>query len=407
MGKLTAIAVANITKTGRYGDGDGLWLQVSASGTKSWALRYKLNGQPRQMGLGSVSLFSLKEARERARQFRRQVVDGIDPIETRRNARMTAQAELASLLTFKDAAQSYIASHKAGWKNGKHASQWEATLSTDAYPIIGDISVAAVATAHVLQILEPIWVAKTETASRVRGRMESVLDWAKARGFRQGENPARWRGHLDHLLPARNKVRRVEHHDALPYSELPSFMRRLRGMESISARALEFTILTVARTGETIGAKWPEIDFLNKLWTVPGVRTKSGREHRVPLSERAIEILSALPREDGNEHVFLGARAGMGLSNMAMLQLLRGLDDNSLTVHGFRSSFRDWANEQTNYSREVAEAALAHVVGDKAEAAYRRGDALEKRRKLMQAWAGYCERGASSGHVTAMLRKQR
>ena len=405
MNRLTAVKVQKIAGRGRYADGGGLYLQVSEWGTKAWLFRYKLDGKARQMGLGSVNTFSLAEARERARLARQLLADHLDPIDARRGRRMQGKAEAAKQVRFKEAAEKYIAAHRAGWKSEKHAGQWATTLETYAYPVVGDLSVAAIETAHVLKVLEPIWTSRTETASRLRGRIEAVLDWATARQLRQGENPARWRGHLDKLLPAKTKVRKVKHHDALPYGDVPEFMAKLRAMDSVSARALEFTILTAARTGETIGALWPEIDFATKVWTVPGTRTKSGREHRVPLSERALEILAALPREDGNEHVFIGARAGKGLSDTAMLKLLRGIDDTGLTVHGFRSSFRDWAGNQTNYPREVAEAALAHRVGDATEAAYRRSDALEKRRKLMQAWASYCERPTSSGQVTPMRRK--
>jgi integrase len=376
---------------------------VSKWGTKAWLFRYMLDGRAREMGLGSVDTFSLKEARERARVARQKVADRIDPIEAKRGERMAAKAENAKLISFKDAAARYIDAHKAGWKNEKHAAQWEATLSSYVYPTLGELSVADISTAHVLKVLEPIWTAKPETASRVRGRIEAVLDWSTARGHRQGDNPARWRGHLDKLLPAKTKVRRVKHHDAMPYAAVPAFMATLRDMDSISARALEFTILTAARTGETIGARRPEVDAKNKLWTVPGERTKSGREHRVPLSDRALEILQSLPCEDGNDHLFIGARKGKGLSNMAMLELLRGIGANGLTVHGFRSSFRDWAGEQTNFPREVAEAALAHVLPDKTEAAYRRADALEKRRRLMAAWASYCGKPTSrAGEVVAL-----
>jgi integrase len=387
--KLTAASVAEKSKTGRYGDGNGLWLQVSRWGTKAWLFRYKVAGKEHQMGLGSTSTFSLKEARERARAYRQILADGLDPIDARRDRVIATRAAKVNRVTFRDCAERYIASHKAGWKNGKHAEQWSATLTTYAYPVIGQLSVADVETDHILRILEPIWSKKTETASRVRGRVEAVLDWAKARDQRRGENPARWRGHLDKLLPAKTKVQRVTHQAAMPFDDVPAFVNKLRSLTSISARALEFTILTAARTGETIGAQWPEIDMKGKVWTVPPAHTKSGREHRVPLCDRALEILAALPREDGNDHVFVGARAGAGLSNMAMLELLRGLAPE-LTVHGFRSSFRDWAGEQTNYPSELAEAALAHRLKDKTEAAYRRGDALEKRRRLMTAWAAYC-----------------
>jgi integrase len=407
--KLSAVKVNKLSKPGRYGDGGGLWLQVSQVGkgiTKSWLFRYMLHGKARQMGLGPLHTVSLADARERARQARALLLDDIDPIDARRGRRDEAKAEAAKRITFKDAAEKYITAHRAGWKNEKHGEQWTATLRTYAYPVIGELSVAAVETSHIMKILDdndnPLWTTKTETASRVRGRMEAVLDWAKARHYRTGENPARWRGHLDKLLPAKSKVRRVKHHDAMPYADVPAFVADLRDNDSVSARALEFTILTAVRTGEAIGAKWSEFDFAAKVWTVPGERTKSGREHRVPLSDRALEILASVPREDGNEHVFIGGRKGAGLSNMAMLELLRGMVENGLTVHGFRSSFRDWAGESTNFPREVAEAALAHVLPDKTEAAYRRGDALEKRRRLMDAWARYCARPVTAGDVVTL-----
>lgn len=391
MNKLTAVKVAKLNKTGRYGDGGGLWLQVSKWGTKAWQFRYMLNGRARQMGLGSIHNLSLKDAREKARQARALLLEGIDPIDARQGQRQQARAETAKRITFREAAERYIAAHRAGWKNKKHGDQWTRTLDTYAFPVIGDLAVADVETSHVMKIIEPMWTSKTETASRVRGRIESILDWATVRHFRQGENPARWRGHLDKLLPAKSKVQKVRHHEAMPYAEVPAFMAELLEHDSISARALEYTILTAARTSETIGARWPEINTKAKLWTVPADRIKAGREHRVPLSGRCLEILAGMPREDrGDGSVFPGVRVGRGLSNMAMLELLRGMTDDGYTVHGFRSSFRDWCAEQTNYTREVAEAALAHIVGDQTEAAYRRGDALDKRRRLMEAWARYC-----------------
>lgn len=403
--QLSAAQVAKEARPGRYGDGNGLWLQVSQFGTKAWIFRFMLNGRARQMGLGSVETFSLKEARERARAARQLLADGVDPIEARNERKSTARADEAKRVTFADAAERYIKAHAPGWRSAKHADQWTATLDTYAKPIIGDLSVADVDTAHVMKVLEPIWTEKPETASRVRGRMEAVLDWAKARHYRTGDNPARWKGHLDHLLPAKAKVAKVRHMPALPYADLPAFMERLAGMASISARALEFTILTAVRTNETIAAKWSEIDLVGKVWIIPAGRMKAGREHRVPLSDRALELLAAIPREEGNDHVFPGGRKGKGLSNMAMLELLRGLDGAAgITVHGFRSTFRDWAAERTSFPREIAEAALAHTLKDKTEAAYLRSDALDKRRRLMAAWAKFCaERPArAADNVIAM-----
>ncbi|MER8524818.1 integrase arm-type DNA-binding domain-containing protein [Mesorhizobium sp. M1272] len=398
--KLSAVEVAKKLKPGTYGDGGGLYLQVAKSTakgaqdgdvTKAWLFRFMLAGKARYMGLGDIQTFNLKEARERARAARQLIVDGKDPIEDRRERTAALRADDAKRITFKQACERYIAAQKAGWKNAKHADQWRNTLATYAWPFIGDLPVAKVETAHIHQILDPIWNTKTETASRVRGRVESVLDWATVRGFRpKGDNPARWRGHLDKALPARAKVAKVQHHAAMPYTDLPAFMARLRAMDSISARALEFTILTAVRTGEAIGATEGEIDFANKLWTIPGERMKAHRAHRVPLSDRAIQILKGVPREAGSPYLFPGARKGKPLSNMAMLELLRGMDGiESLTVHGFRSTFRDWAAERSNFPREIAEAALAHVLSDKTEAAYQRGDMLEKRRKLMTAWASF------------------
>lgn len=399
--KLSAVEVAKKSEPGVYGDGGGLYLQVAKSTsktadkgnvTKSWLFRYMLAGKARYMGLGDLQTFNLKEARERARAARQLVSDGKDPIEERRERTAALRADDAKRITFKQASERYIAAQKAGWKNAKHADQWLNTLATYAWPFIGDLPVAKVETAHIHQILDPIWKTKTETASRVRGRVESVLDWATVRGFRpKGDNPARWRGHLDKTLPARSKVAKIEHHAAMPYAELPAFMTRLRSMDSISARALEFTVLTAVRTGEAIGASEGEIDFANKLWTIPAARMKANRPHRVPLSDRAIEILKSVPREAESPYIFPGARKGKPLSNMAMLELLRGMEGmEGLTVHGFRSTFRDWAAERSNFPREIAEAALAHVLSDKTEAAYQRGDMLEKRRRLMVAWAGYC-----------------
>jgi integrase len=403
--KLSALDISRTTKPGRYADGGGLYLQVAPGGSKQWLLRYMLNGQARQMGLGSVNTFKLAEARERARRFRQQLADGVDPIEARKGERQQAMAERAKQITFADAAAKYIAAHQAGWRNAKHAAQWETTLAAYAFPVVGALSVAAIDTAHIMQVLDPIWSTKTETASRVRGRLEAVLDWATARGYRRGDNPARWRGHLSKLLPAPNRVRRVRHHGAMPYADVPAFMSLLRQRDAISPRALEFIILTAARSGEVLGATWDEIDLVEKVWTVPASRIKSGKEHRVPLSDRVLEILAALPRIEGNEHVFPGAREGRGLSHVTMFELLRSMDGvNGITTHGFRSSFRDWCFEQTTFSREVVEAALAHRLKDKTEASYRRGDALAKRRGLMAAWAGYCARPMKSADVVPIRR---
>ncbi|HWY16499.1 MAG TPA: integrase arm-type DNA-binding domain-containing protein [Rhizomicrobium sp.] len=389
-GRLAATKVAALKKPGRYGDGNGLYLQVSQWQTKSWLLRYQLAGRSREMGLGSLTDVSLKEARDKARVARSMLIDGDDPIDARDAKKQALRAESAKRITFKEAAGKYIAAHRAGWRNGKHAAQWTSTLTTYAYPVIGNLGVADIGTGHIVKILEAIWSTKTDTAARLRGRIENILDWATARHFRDGDNPARWKGHVESLLPAKSKVRQVRHQPAMPFEEVPAFVGELRLRDGISARALEFTILTAARTSEAINAAWTEIDLNAGIWTVPAERMKAGREHRVPLSVRATAILSAMPREKGSPFVFPGGKARKPLSNMAMLELVRGMREGDLTVHGFRSSFRDWAGEATNYPRELAEAALGHVIGDAAEQAYRRGDALEKRRKLMEAWARHC-----------------
>src|SRR5215204_5256920 len=384
---LTAVAVAKLTKPGRYAVGDGAYLQIAAGGTKSWIFRYKRDGAARHMGLGPAALLTLAEAREKARQARRALLEGVDPLEAKAARLARTRLEAAKGMSFRDCAERMIASHEAAWKNPKHRAQWKSTLATYAYPHFGELYVGTVEIGLVLKALEPIWTEKPETASRLRGRIEAVLDWAKARGYREGENPARWRGHLDKLLPNRRKVTRVRNHPAMPYGELPAFMDALRVRESTSARALEFAIMTAGRTGEVIGATWPEIDLKAGVWTVRPDRMKAGKEHRVPLSERAVALLSALPRE--GEFVFMGGRAGKPLSNMALLELMRGMR-REFVPHGFRSTFRDWAAECTGYPSEVVEMALAHAIASKVEAAYRRGDLFEKRRQLMAEWSDYC-----------------
>src|SRR5262245_10980205 len=404
IGRLTALKVDKAKRAGMYPDGAGLYLRVTHSGTKNWVFRFMLNGRPRWMGVGPVHTIGLAEARNRAAGFRLQRHDGIDPIEKRRAEKLKARFDAAKAVTFNECAARYIASHKAGWRNTKHAAQWAATLATYAEPVIGGLSVQAIDIALVLKVLEPIWTTKPETAGRVRGRIESVLDWAKVRGYRVGENPARWRGHLDKLLPARSKVRRVEHHAALPYAELPGFLASLREQEGIAARALEFAILTAARTGEVIEARWDEIDLLDKTWTVPGTRMKAGKEHRVPLSGRVLAILQEVrPRrhaEDG--FVFPGAKLGRPLSTMAFLRVLLRMERDDLTAHGFRSTFKTWASERTAFQNEIVEAALAHVVGSKVEQAYLRGTMFEKRRALVEQWATFCTRPEQTAHVTAL-----
>jgi integrase len=409
-GRLTALKIERLkNKVGMHADGGGLYLQITrrkwkklsdseaeAGGGASWVLRYMLNGKAREMGLGPLALYGLADARANALEARRLRHQGIDPIEHRRAERARQRLEAAKAITFKECAESYIASHRAGWRNAKHKYQWKATLETYAAPMIGKLPVQAIDTALILKVLEPIWTAKPETASRLRQRIENILDWANVRDYRSGENPARWRGHLDKLLPARGKIRQVKHLAALSYGELPAFLIQLRERQAAAARALEFAILTAARTGEVIGARWNEIDLLDKAWTVSAARMKAGKEHRVPLTPHAVAILEEMAKhrqagDDGNSYVFAGGKPGKPLSNMSMMMLLRRMGrGDDLTVHGFRSTFRTWAAERSNFSREVIEAALAHTIGSKVEAAYQRSDMFEKRRRLMQQWAAFC-----------------
>jgi integrase len=388
---LSAKKVQRVKERGRYYDAGsggvrGFCLQVSANGAKSWLLRYQLNGKKRWMGLGSFPTFSLAEARERARRERQKLADGLDPVLVRRTERAAQKA--ARTITFKEAAEQFHRGHAHEWRNAKHANQVINTLRQYAFPILGEMEVAHIATGDVLRVIEPLWVDKNATASRVRGRIETVLGWATVRGYRSGDNPARWKQHLSEALP-RKKVAGVEHHAALPYAELPGFMAELRKHEGVAARALEFLILTAARTGEVIGAKWDEVDLAERLWTVPPERMKAHRPHTVTLPISALELLKNLPR-DRDGFVFIGSKPGTGLSDTSLNRLLKRMGQDGLTVHGFRSSFRDWAAEQTNFPREVCEMALAHAIGDKTEASYRRGDLRKKRFLLAEAWAKYC-----------------
>ncbi len=389
LNRLTARTVATQQAPGLYCDGGGLYLQVSPSGSKAWIFRYRspLTQKLRDMGLGALHSVSLSDARDKATTQRSAILNGLDPIALRDLEASKRAAEAAKAITFEKCATAYIESHKAGWKNEKHTEQWDSTIKTYCNPEIGSLPVQDVDTGLVLKILEPIWATKAETASRLRGRLENILDWAKARGYRSGENPARWKGHLNQLLPALAKKGRVIHHKAMPYVDVSTFIENLRAIDCLSARCLEFTILTAARTNETIKATRKEFDLDNATWTIPASRMKAGKEHRVPLSPRAVEIVrERLDREGDN--VFPQTKKAKPLSNMAMLTLLDRMKVD-FTVHGFRSSFRDWAAECTGFSHEVCEMALAHTIPNAAEAAYRRGDLFEKRAKLMAAWAEF------------------
>jgi integrase len=373
---------------GVYADGGGLYLQVTAGKdqiNRSWCFRYTTNGRTREMGLGPTHTVGLADARAVALEARQLRLRGVDPLEDRRAKKNASAAFAVRSITFAECADRYIDAHRAGWRSTKHAAQWPATLAA-ANAIFGTLPVGAVDTALVLKVVEPAWTRTPETANRLRGRIESVLDWAIAREFRQGPNPARWRGHLDKILPAHRKLRTKTHHPALPWQDAPRFLQELRQRDDLSARALEFLVLTAARTGEVLGATWDEVDLPQALWTVPAVRIKAGREHRVPLVPRCIEILQNQPRGS----LLFPGRRGEPLWVNGFNHLMKQLGYTGATAHGFRSSFRDWCGEATNYPREIAEAALAHQVGSAVEQAYRRGDALAKRRKLMEAWASFC-----------------
>ncbi|HEY1779243.1 MAG TPA: integrase arm-type DNA-binding domain-containing protein [Roseiarcus sp.] len=388
--ELTAMAIRKLKDPGLYfvGGVAGLAIQVLPSGNKTWILRATMIGRRRRdMGLGGYPDVTLAGAREAARTAREKIRSGVDPIEEARRTRAALMATAAKVMTFKDAATAYIADHEKSWANPKHRQQWKNTLEAYAHPVIGKLSVADIELPHILKILEPIWTGKTETATRVRGRIETILDWATVRGHRTGLNPARWKGHLNKVLAEPSKIAKVQHHAALPIDDTGEFMQRLRVPEGMGARALEFAILTAARSGEVRGATWDEIDLEARVWTVPASRMKAGREHRVPLSRSALDLLKELPRMGDSDLLFPAARGGQ-LSDMTLAAVLRRMKVNAVP-HGFRSSFRDWAAERTAYPGEMAELALAHTIGDKTEAAYRRGTMFERRRRMMDDWAGF------------------
>lgn len=394
--EMQAIEVSRLRVNGLYmvGGVQGLGLQVKES-SRAWILRVMIGGKRRDMGLGAYPDVTLALAREKARDARELIRQGVDPIERQQGVQSAMRAAVAEALIFETCAGKYIAVHRAGWKNAKHAQQWKNTLEQHAYPVLGAVLVRDVKLPQVLAVLEPIWTTTNETAVRLRGRIESVLDWATARGLRDGPNPARWRGHLDKLLAKPSKNR--EHHAALAVRDMGAFMVRLRAAEGMGARALEFAILCAARSGEVRGATWAEFDLAEKVWTVPATRMKAGKEHRVPLSEPAMALLAALPQGKPDAVVFKAPRGGM-LSDMTLAAVLRRMEVPAVP-HGFRSTFRDWASERTAYPRDAAEMALAHAIGDKVEAAYRRGDLFEKRRLMMADWAQFLARVESPAQV--------
>jgi integrase len=386
VGLLNARKVETLSKPGRHADGGNLYLSISENGGRRWTFFYRFKGARKEMGLGSAAKgnVSLAEARSAASKARQLVRDGIDPLEAKRDQ----QRQSLVTPTFGTFADEYLASHRTKFRNDKHIAQWEMTLNTYCQPI-RSLRLNQIDTEVVLKVLQPIWTKIPETAARLRGRIENILDAAKAKGYRSGENPATWRGHLKTLLPARQRLTRG-HHAAMPYDDLPEFLSLLRAKQATAAHALELCILTATRSGEILNAQWSEFDLKKAIWTIPAIRMKAGHEHRIPLTSRAVAILKSLHKVPHNDHVFPGNARGKPLSSMAMSMLLRRMGNAEITVHGFRSTFRDWASEQTSFPHETCEHALAHRISDKAEAAYRRGDQFEKRRKLMEAWAAFC-----------------
>lgn len=402
--ELSALEVGRLNTPGLHfvGGVAGLAMQVTPSGARSWILRVMVGGKRREMGLGGFPDVNLSGAKEAARTARLKIKDGIDPIEDAKSKRSALSAIRAASMTFSEAAIAYIAVMEIEWTNSKHASQWRNTLTTYAYPIIGNIFVREIEQSHIMRVLEPIWLTKTETATRLRGRLEKILNWAGARGYRSGDNPARWRGHLDVLLPTPGKVQKIVHHPALPFDELGSFMVKLRQQEGIGARALEFAILTAARSGEVRGATWDEVSLPDAIWIIPAARMKAKREHRVALNAEAVALLESLTRT--SEVIFPNRKGGV-LSDMTLTAVLRRMERGDITAHGFRSTFRDWCSERTNYPRDVAEMALAHTIGDKVEAAYRRGDLFEKRRLMMRDWGKFSGMVTTAADVVSINRK--
>jgi integrase len=385
-----------------------LVLQVRNANNASWLLRYERAGREHSLGLGPLRLVPLKAARERARAAQRGLLDGIDPLQAKRDARAAAALAAAKALTFEAAATAYFNQHEKKWRSAKHRDQFLSSMNNYAFPVLGQLPVAAIDIGLVLKVIEPQWLTKTETMSRLRGRIENVLDYATVRGYRSGDNPARWKGHLSEVLPERDKIAKIKHFEALPYAAVPQFMSELRARQGSGPRALEFCVLTAARTGEVVGARWAEINLKEALWTIPAARMKAGKEHRVPLAGSAVALLKALPTE--GEFVFIGPQPHGGLSGMALVRTLRRMGQTAVTVHGFRSSFMDWAHERTSYPKVVIDMALAHSVGDKTESAYRRGDLLDKRRRLMAEWGKYCTTSPTAntaGEVVVQLKRGR
>jgi integrase len=392
MGKLTALQVSKLTRRGLYGDGGGLYLQITKAGIKSWVFRFRVGKKLRNHGLGPLHTVSLAEARDAALQCRKLRLEGLDPIESRKDERMALKLEAVKSISFKACAEQYIEAHKAEWKNEKHAWQWSNGLQKHIYPVFGDVAVGKVNKHLVLEALEPIWHSMTTTAARLRGRIERILDWAKFRGYREGENPAAWKGNLEHTLPAPKKISKTKHLPSLPYKEIQRFWQKLSERPDAASPLLKFTILTAVRTNESLYGKWDEIDFENAMWIIPGERMKMSVEHRVPLSPPALAILKEQLEKRSCDYIFPGAKEGEPFSNMAMLMLARRIEGKQIPVHGFRATFGDWTAECTDAPREVADQALAHQLKNKVQAAYFRSDLFERRKKLMNEWAVYIQK---------------
>jgi integrase len=402
LNRLSNLKVARAKQAGMYADGGGLYLRVAEGGSKQWIFRYVANGRLRDMGVGPCHTLTLAEARERATEARKLRLEGIDPIEHKKARRAAVAAAEAKAMTFKQCTEGFIRDNEAKWSNSKHRREWKSTLERYVYPELGSLSVAAIDTPLVLNVIKPLWERAPETASRVRGRIENVLGWATVHHYRTGDNPARWKGHLEHALPARSKVAKVKHHAALPYTEAGSFIAKVRKDDRVGACCLEFIALTVARVSEANVASWNEIDFAERVWTVPADRMKGREEHRVPLSNAALGVLKAMHVVRHSDFIFPGMREGRPIGANTVLRIAKETAGVDITTHGLRSTFRDWAAERTNFPREVAEKALAHAIPSAVEAAYRRGDLFEKRRRLMEAWAEYCAKPTSSGEVVTL-----
>jgi len=403
--ELSAVEIKRLNKTGYHAVGgvSGLYLQVLPPNAKSWILRASIGNKRREIGLGGYPDVTLAMARVKARDLREKIIAGIDPVQERKAAASQLKTQQASTITFDDAVEKYLANKQHEFKNAKHFAQWGSTLKTYASPFVGKMAVADIDLNHIIQILQPIWLDKTETAKRLRGRIENVLSWATVSGFRSGENPARWKGHLENVLPKPSKVSKVEHHKAIPWQQIHTFMTDLTSREGLAAKALELLILTATRSGEVRLATWDEIDLEQALWTIPEGRMKASKEHRVPLSQQAIKLLKSVPRMANDDHIFPAPRGG-ALSDMSISAVVKRMGVDAVP-HGFRSTFRDWAAENTNYPNIVVEMALAHSIGNKVEAAYRRGDLLEKRTRLMNDWAIYCETTPHTGNVTTIMER--